>query len=121
VVEDTIELPQELRLAQMNVTLCVDVMHVNSLAFLTTISRNLYYRSAQYIKTTSKDELLKALETLFSMYHNAGFKVTKINADNAFRPLQEQVSKYNIKMNLTSAQEHVPEAENNNHDCNGKC
>ena len=48
------------------------------------------------------------------MYHNAGFKVKKINADNAFRSLQEQVSKYNIKMNLTSAQEHVPEAENNN-------
>ena len=58
--------------------------------------------------------LLKALESLFLIYHNAGFKVTNINADNAFRPLQEEVSKYNIKMNLTSAQEHVPEAENNN-------
>ena len=49
--------------------------------------------SAQYIKTTSKDELLKALETLFLIYHNAGFKVMNINADNAFRPLQEEVSK----------------------------
>jgi len=46
VVEDTIKLPHELRLAQMNITLCVDVIHVNSLTFLTTISRNLYYRSA---------------------------------------------------------------------------
>ena len=70
VVEDIIEVPEELRLTHMNVLLCVDVMHVNSLTFLTTISRNLYYRSAQHINTTSKDELLKALETLFSMYHN---------------------------------------------------
>ncbi len=114
VMEDIIEIPQELRMTQMNVTLCVDVMHVNSLTFLTTISRNLYYRSAQHIKTTSKDELLKALETLFSMYHNAGFRVKTINADNAFRPLMEEVSKYNIKMNFTSAQKHVLEAENNN-------
>ncbi len=113
VVEDIIEIPQELRMTQMNVTLCVDVMHVNSLTFLTTISRKLYYRSAQFIKTTSKDELLQALETLVSMYNNAGFRVKNINADNAFRPLMEEVSKYNIKMNFTSAQEHVPEAENN--------
>jgi len=113
VVEDIIELPEELRMTQKHVTLCVDVMHVNSLTFLTTISRNLYYRSAQHIKTTSKAEFMKAFKTLFMMYHNAGFIIKNINADNAFKPLMEEMSKFNVRMNFTSAQEHVPEAENN--------
>ena len=42
VVEDMIEIPQELRMTQVSVTFCVDVMHVNSLIFLITTSRNLY-------------------------------------------------------------------------------
>ena len=92
VVQDMIDIPQELRITQMSVTLCVDVMHVSSLTFLTTISRNLYYRSAQHIKTTSKAEFMKAFKTLFMMYHNAGFIIKNINADNAFRPLMEEMT-----------------------------
>ena len=74
-VEDIIEVPEELRMTQKHITLCVDAMHVNSLAFLTTISRNLYYRSAQHIRSTSIAEFLRAFETLFAMYYQAGFIV----------------------------------------------
>ena len=42
VVENEIEIPQELVQRQRN-TLCIDGMMVNSIHFLSTISRNIYY------------------------------------------------------------------------------
>jgi hypothetical protein len=50
VIEDRIEIPRELITAQYSVTLCLDGMKVNDISFLTTISKNLMYRTAQYIQ-----------------------------------------------------------------------
>jgi len=48
------------------------------------------------------------------MYYQTGFIVNNINTDNGFRPLaEEMMTEYKIRMNFTSAQEHLPEAENN--------
>ena len=49
VVNDEIEIPRELIRSQRDITLCIDAMRVNGLWFLTTISKNLYYRTAQYV------------------------------------------------------------------------
>ena len=49
VVNDNIEVPRELIASQYAIILCVDIMYVNGLTFLTTISKNLKYRTAQYI------------------------------------------------------------------------
>ena len=49
VTSDVIEIPKELISAQHHVTLCMDGMKVNGLWFLTTISRNIYYRTAQFV------------------------------------------------------------------------
>ena len=49
VVEDEIEIPCELIRSQQDVTLCIDAMCVNGLWFLTTISRNIYYRTTTYV------------------------------------------------------------------------
>jgi hypothetical protein len=46
VIEDHIEIPRELITAQYSVTLCLDGMKVNDISFLTTISKNLMYRTA---------------------------------------------------------------------------
>jgi hypothetical protein len=50
VIEDRIEIPRELITAQYSVTLCLDGMKVNDISFLTTISKNLMYRTARYIQ-----------------------------------------------------------------------
>jgi hypothetical protein len=46
VVEDYVEIPKELVAAQHAVKLCIDLINVNGLIFLTTISKHLYYRTA---------------------------------------------------------------------------
>jgi hypothetical protein len=50
VVNDYIEIPKELVTAQREVTRCMDGMMVNGIALLTTVSRNLQYRTAQYVR-----------------------------------------------------------------------
>jgi hypothetical protein len=50
VIKDYIEIPQELIAAQHSITLCLDGMKVNGIPFLTTISKNILYRMAQYVE-----------------------------------------------------------------------
>jgi hypothetical protein len=98
-----------------NVVLCMHVMFVNGLAFLTTISRNIMYRTAEYVKSNTTKSFKEALSTVFKVYRSAGFKIAFINCDNEFRPLAGEVEEeFQVKFNFANPQEHVPEAERNN-------
>jgi hypothetical protein len=115
VVQDTIEIPRELVDAQRAVVLCIDGLSVNGLSFLTTISRNLYYRTAQYVKQPTVTCYREALQHVFRIYRQGGFQVVAIHSDNEFKPLIEPLSQeFGVAMNYANPQEHVPEAERNN-------
>jgi len=114
-VNDYIEIPKELIQAQREVTLCMDGMKVNGQSFLTTISRNIMYRTAQWVKNQTAEVYRDALIQVFRVYNTGGFKITTIHCDNEFRPLMEQISnEFQVTMNYANPQEHVPEAERNN-------
>ena len=53
VLEDYIDIPKELILAQQNVIICIDGITVNLLKFLTTISKDTHYRTAHYMPQTT--------------------------------------------------------------------
>ena len=84
VTPDVIKIPKELIAAQQDVTLCMDGMKVNGLWFLTTISRNIYYRTAQFVMKKEPTEYLEAIKDIIATYNRAGFCVAKILADNEF-------------------------------------
>ncbi|KAG7373397.1 hypothetical protein IV203_034121 [Nitzschia inconspicua] len=113
VVEDYIAIPPELIESQQQITLCIDAMKVNGLWFLTTISRNIYYRTAQYIENQTAAVYLEAMTDILRIYNLAGFRVTRIHCDNAFRSVMEEIENNfeGIHVNFANAQEHVPEAE----------
>ena len=73
VTSGVIEIPKELIAAQQDVTLCMDDMKVNGLWFLTSISRNIYYRTAQYVMKKEATEYLEAIEEIIAIYNRAGF------------------------------------------------
>ena len=80
--------------------------------FLTTVSRNIYYRTAQFVMKKEATEYLEAIKEIIATYNRAGFCVAKILADNEFQPLEESLrDDFDIEMNFAAAQEHVPEAE----------
>jgi hypothetical protein len=90
-------------------------MVINGEPFLTTISRNIMYRAAEWIPHKTPEAYRSVLDNVFCTYNQAGFQITIIHCDNEFHPLMDQLQNtYNVQMNYANPQEHVPEAERNN-------
>ena len=114
VASNYIEIPKELNNNHQDVTLCIDIMNINGLAFLATISRKIVYRTAEFIPNQSVQAYRSVLDTVFRIYNQAGFRITTIHCDNEFQPIMKHMEDiYGIKMNYANPQEHVPEAERN--------
>ena len=100
--------------------LCIDGMKINGMKingvpFLTTITRNIMYRTAEWIPKQTSQAYRSVLDNIFSVYNKAGIKITTIHCDNEFRPLMQELQDiYEVHMNYANPQEHVPEAERNN-------
>jgi hypothetical protein len=60
--KNIIEIPDELLDVQRDVVLSMDGMVVNSLKFLTTISHEIFYRTAQYMQTNNAPNFEIALD-----------------------------------------------------------
>lgn len=90
-------------------TLAIDGITLNSLHFLTTISRNLYYRRIHYIPDRNVEFYEIALDYMVTVYNQGGFTIKYIDCDNEFRPLVNiAVSKHHVAINYANPQEHVP-------------
>ena len=114
VVNDYIEIPMELITTHQNVVLCMDGMKINNVPFLTTVSRNILYRTAEWIHNQTPQADRSVLDNVFRIYNMAGFKITTILCDNEFQPLMSELADvYNVRTNYANPQEHVPEAERN--------
>jgi hypothetical protein len=68
VIDDLLEIPKEVIASQYAIKLCVDMMKVNGLHFVTTISKNLQYRTAQYIISKAPNEFSKIIKEVILMH-----------------------------------------------------
>ena len=73
VIDDHIKIPKELIASQHAITLCIDIMNVNGLQFVTKISKNLQYRTAQFTSSRSPREYAKVIKEVIAMYRKGGF------------------------------------------------
>jgi hypothetical protein len=100
VVKDYIEIPNELITAHQDVVLCMDGMKINGVPFLTTISRNIMYRTTEWIPNQTPQAYRSVLDNVFRIYNLADFKITTILCDNEFQPLMNELAEiYNVWMN----------------------
>jgi hypothetical protein len=84
-VKQHIEIPSTLMEIQKDVTLSIDGLEVNSLKFLTTISHDLCYRTAQYVVNATAKELEDKMDEIRTLYKKGGFTLEEIHCDNEFR------------------------------------
>ena len=114
-VKDTIEIPPEIATSRDSWVLYIDVMFVNKIPFLTSISGALYYRTAIPMKNQKQEELFATLDKVFCIYNGRGFVISDLHADNQFRPLLEDLEdELDCTMHFCPAGGHVPESERNN-------
>ena len=69
------------------VTLCVDLMYVNKVPLLVTLSRNVKFGTVEAVKDRKETTLLRSIATVATLYRKAGFKVTTTLMDGEFVPL----------------------------------
>ena len=78
-VRDVISIPKALLREHRNVELCADIMYIQNMPFLTTISKNISYRTIEWIADKTTDTLMKAFDTVFRIYNKAGFVINKLH------------------------------------------
>ena len=91
----------------------MDVMFVNGIPFLTTISRAIQFGTCTELDGASMNNAVAALRVIKATYNSRGFKLIAAVADNGFSALQqhEDFLALEIVLNLTAEDEHEPYSE----------
>jgi Reverse transcriptase (RNA-dependent DNA polymerase)/Zinc knuckle len=108
---DATTVPCSILTRYKNVTVCADVMKVNGIPFLVTISRGIRFGTAEMIERTSATVVLRAVQQVQQIYAKRGFKLDTLVLDGEFESLRPKLAEMAITLNVTSRDEHVPEAE----------
>ena len=110
-IKDYVEIPKELKAAHEYVELSADIMYINGITFLVTISKRIKYITVHCIKDRSKETVEDAFDKVFRNYNTSGFYISKIYTDPEFTYLEEDMKDNDIIMEFAAAQAHVPDIE----------
>jgi hypothetical protein len=106
-----IDVPYSIIKLHKDVTLCFDIMFVNKIAFLVTVSWNIRFGTTERLASRHADVVGKAMTTVLVFYRQRGFRVKECHGDNEFEPLRGVLADSGSHLNVTSEDEHVPEIE----------
>ena len=98
-------IPHKLWDTQCNVCLYIDIMYVNGMPFLTTISKNIKYCTAMWVADCTAPTVTSLVESIIKLYQQAGFQVTEVCANCEFKPILQvlQDSGWSFMTNLANA------------------
>ena len=69
------ELPEGMLEEHGNVTLAVDIMHINKMPFIITISRAICFGTIEMTKDERRVTIMKSLQQVINTYNFRGFRV----------------------------------------------
>ena len=111
--QDVIEIPKEIRELHKEVTLAIDIFFVNKIPFFITYSLVICFLLVTHLSNRKALTIFDALKSMCSYYLQRGFQIVFIKGDGKFALLEVWMATvYGApKLNLASANEHVPEIE----------
>ena len=105
-------MPLQILTENQNVILTSDIFFVNWVPFLVTLSQNIRLTTTHYLKNCKPSTIAAALDQTMAIYAKLGFKVVQILMDGEFEPLHNDLNQASINLNITVANEHVPQIDN---------
>ena len=105
------DVPYDIIKVHKDVTLCFDIMFVNKIAFLVTVSRSLRFGTTERLATRHEHVVGKALTIVIALYKQRGFRVRECHGDGEFQCLRADLADVAAQLNVTAENEHVPETE----------
>ena len=100
--EELIPIPDFIIDNYKEVTLCVDILYVNGIPFVTSVSRHIYFTTVEAVHNSQATTLVKCIRGIVGLYHKRGLQVTTMIADNQFDCLTEPLAA------LTPGIEYIP-------------
>ena len=91
------------------VTLTADLMSVNAIPFLVTLSRDIRLFTCEHVPCRTAAQLSKSLVKVLWLYARGGFRVNTIMMDMEFEKVRDLLPM--TEVNTTAAREHVEEIE----------
>lgn len=107
----SITIPSELMSRYCEVIIGADIMYVNKLPFMVTISRNIKFSTAELILDQKHETLLSSIKSVRNLYLKRGFAVKTVLMDGQFEVLRGDLAGLGITLNTVARGEHVPEVE----------
>jgi hypothetical protein len=104
-------LPPQIMSRYRNVTLAADVMYVNGIPMLVTISRNLRFATVEALPNRNITTLVKGIKAVATVYKRASFSISTTLMDGEFEPMRGDLADPCIALNETARDEHVGEIE----------
>ena len=111
VVIDRQDVPRTIMDRYRNVTLCIDIMFINKIAFLVMISHGIKFGTAETLKDRKHPTIMSAIKSVVAIYSKRGFRVNEAHTDNEFEPMRAQLMDVKVNLNVASNNEHIPEIE----------
>jgi hypothetical protein len=113
VARDFVKIPKELLKLHKEAFLAADVFFVNKIPFFLTHSRKICFTAVNHLANRKVGTIFKAFKEIYRFYLHRAFKITTAHADGEFAPLHAstQAMPDGQRVNLASANEHVPEIE----------
>ena len=94
-----------------DVIIAVDVLYVNKLPFIATISRYIRFGTVEYLRNQKSATLIEHVKQVNRLYRQRGFRPLYALMDGQFEPLRGDLADMGIQLNIISNDEHVPEIE----------
>ena len=111
VVSDYVNVPLKVLSANKNVSLSGDIFFINKIPFFTTISENIKFTTTELLASRKIKNIHEAISHVKALHDSRGFKIETILMDGEFAPLRNDLASLRIKLNVTAANEHVPQIE----------
>jgi hypothetical protein len=111
-VREVVEvLPTETMKRYRMVTLCIDVMYVNKIPMLVSLSRDIKFGAVEDIPNRTSAVLLNGIRKIIKLYKRAGFQVVAALMDGEFEVLRGELSDLGVALNVAAPDEHVGDIE----------
>ena len=82
--------PPHIMSRHKSVTIGIDIMFVNKIPFLVTISRDMKFGTVEALNNQQITTVADKLKTVINLYSHRGFRVDAITADQEFEPLRHE-------------------------------
>ena len=108
-VDPEIERPLTIEKKYRNVILFTDIMFLNGISILTTLSKHIHFGTAELLCSMRNEDMGGALQNAIKIYGNRGFRLTHVLGDRQFAGVRVHPQDYGVKLNLTGRDEHLPQ------------